>query len=129
MADTVDVDLNQQHRYLRLPHPRTGLPQLYLSYKSSIPGGEGLVEVVKINCAHRRTWFIGETGIDGQYKPQLFTLPPQGIEASSDIDRRVDIDACPGGPTFPRHPNHTLPLGFVERRKPISTIDRPHRPG
>ncbi|KAK8853116.1 hypothetical protein IAR55_003817 [Kwoniella newhampshirensis] len=58
-----DVDLSGPNRYLRLPHPRTGQAQLYLPYTRSC-GGENILEVVKINGSHRRTWFIGESGID-----------------------------------------------------------------
>ncbi|WWD19530.1 hypothetical protein CI109_103991 [Kwoniella shandongensis] len=58
-----DVDLSKSNRYLRLPHPRTGQAQLYLPYTTST-GIESVLEVVKINGSHRRTWFIGESGID-----------------------------------------------------------------
>ncbi|WVQ84931.1 hypothetical protein IAT38_007094 [Cryptococcus sp. DSM 104549] len=57
-----DVDLSKNHRYLRLPHPRTEQPQLYLPYKT--PAEEDVIlEMVKINGSHRRTWFVGEGGI------------------------------------------------------------------
>ncbi|WVO12513.1 hypothetical protein L204_100113 [Cryptococcus depauperatus] len=58
-----DVDLSQSHQYLRLPHPRTNQPQLYLPYET--PGGnDALLEIARLNGSHRRTWFIGDTGID-----------------------------------------------------------------
>lgn len=72
-----DVDLAQQHRYLRLPHPRTVLPQLYLAYTSSTSGKDVLVEVVKINCAQRRTWFIGDSKIDGGLPIAPFRILPK----------------------------------------------------
>ncbi|WWD03580.1 hypothetical protein V865_001634 [Kwoniella europaea PYCC6329] len=54
-----DVDLSKSHRYLRLPHPRTGQPQLYL------PNGESsILEVIKLNGSQRRTWFTGDNTID-----------------------------------------------------------------
>ncbi|WWC91594.1 uncharacterized protein L201_006540 [Kwoniella dendrophila CBS 6074] len=58
-----DVDLSKSHKYLRLPHPRTGQPQLYLPYVNSA-GHETILETVKINGSQRRTWFIGDNGID-----------------------------------------------------------------
>ncbi|TYJ58445.1 hypothetical protein B9479_000651 [Cryptococcus floricola] len=58
-----DVDLSQGHQYLRLPHPRSGAPQLYLPYTT--PSGQDCVlEAAKLNGASRRTWFVGESGID-----------------------------------------------------------------
>ncbi|KAK4683816.1 ribonuclease H2 subunit B, partial [Tremellales sp. Uapishka_1] len=62
--DPTDVDTSAEHRYLRLPHPRTGEAQLYLPYVSTITGKEGILEVVKVNGGSRRTWFIGEDKID-----------------------------------------------------------------
>ncbi|WWC64461.1 uncharacterized protein I303_107071 [Kwoniella dejecticola CBS 10117] len=58
-----DVDLSKSHKYLRLPHPRTGQPQLYLPYVDA-RGQETILEVIKLNGSQRRTWFIGESGID-----------------------------------------------------------------
>ncbi|WRT70336.1 uncharacterized protein IL334_007334 [Kwoniella shivajii] len=58
-----DVDLSKSHRYLRLPHPRTGQPQLYLPHTSSA-GKESILETVKISGSQRRTWFKGDHGID-----------------------------------------------------------------
>ncbi|KAL1408621.1 hypothetical protein Q8F55_005434 [Vanrija albida] len=49
--------LDARGEYLRLPHPRTGQPQLYLSH----PDGAGLSEVTKVSGAQGRTWFIGDT--------------------------------------------------------------------
>ncbi|WOO82953.1 uncharacterized protein LOC62_04G006433 [Vanrija pseudolonga] len=48
--------LHTRAEYLRLPHPRTGQPQLY------VPHADGsLSEVSKVSGAHGRTWFIGDT--------------------------------------------------------------------
>ncbi|ORX40686.1 ribonuclease H2, subunit B [Kockovaella imperatae] len=58
-----DVDLSRSHPYLRLPHPRTGSPQLYLPYVSP-EGKETVLEAVKLNGSKRRTWFIGDSQID-----------------------------------------------------------------
>ncbi|WVF73110.1 hypothetical protein IAT40_007929 [Kwoniella sp. CBS 6097] len=58
-----DVDLSKSHRYLRIPHPRTGQAQLYLPYESAT-GDESILEVSKISGSQRRTWFIGDNGID-----------------------------------------------------------------
>ncbi|WVQ73094.1 hypothetical protein IAR50_002657 [Cryptococcus sp. DSM 104548] len=58
-----DVDLSQGHQYLRLPHPRSGAPQLYLPYATP-SGQDSVLEAAKLNGASRRTWFIGESGID-----------------------------------------------------------------
>jgi hypothetical protein len=72
-----DLDISHEHRYLRLPHPRTGLPQLYLPYTSP-DGTQKISEVVKINCSHRRTWFIGTSEIDSMSHP--FSLGEKLIE-------------------------------------------------
>ncbi|WVW86043.1 hypothetical protein I302_108081 [Kwoniella bestiolae CBS 10118] len=54
-----DVNLSNSHKYLRIPHPRTGQPQLYL------PNGESSVmEVIKLNGSQRRSWLIGDNTID-----------------------------------------------------------------
>lgn len=66
-----DVDLSKEHRYIRLPHPRTGLPQLYLPYTAH--GRENILEVVKINCAHRRTWFIGDSKVASSSGSPIFS--------------------------------------------------------
>jgi ribonuclease H2 subunit B len=68
-----DVDIETEHRYLRLPHPRTGQPQLYLSYTTASETQQ-ILEVVKINCSQRRTWFIGESGIDSMSYPLAFFI-------------------------------------------------------
>jgi hypothetical protein len=59
-----DIDISSEHRYIRLPHPRTGQAQLYLPYTSSSDKTQKVLEVVKINCSQRRTWFLGDSGID-----------------------------------------------------------------
>jgi ribonuclease H2 subunit B len=43
-----------------------GQAQLYLPYTKG--SNEGLLEVVRINCAHRRTWFIGDSTIDSAFR-------------------------------------------------------------
>ncbi|CAK9779475.1 hypothetical protein CC85DRAFT_288554 [Cutaneotrichosporon oleaginosum] len=52
LPDAVDASA---HTYLRLPHPRTGAPQLYLPTPTSI------CEVSKVSGAQGRTWFIGDS--------------------------------------------------------------------
>ncbi|EIW72256.1 hypothetical protein M231_04940 [Tremella mesenterica] len=69
------VDLSKSCQYLRLPHPRTGQPQLYLPTTSCSNSGSrivtndeeperyyGLVQVVRFNKG--RTWFILPDTID-----------------------------------------------------------------
>ncbi|WWC71895.1 uncharacterized protein I206_105854 [Kwoniella pini CBS 10737] len=58
-----DVDLSKSQRYLRIPHSRTGQAQLYLPYTNS-DGQESILELIKLNGSQRRTWFIGDSGID-----------------------------------------------------------------
>ncbi|ORY26709.1 ribonuclease H2, subunit B [Naematelia encephala] len=53
-----DLNFSGEYKYLRLPHPRTGNPQLYL------PHGNAILEVQKISGAKRRTWFVGDEKID-----------------------------------------------------------------
>ena len=102
LADSADVDLNQQHRYLRLPHPRTSSPQLYLSYISSSHDREEVVEMVKVNCAHRRAWFIGDSKIDGQFSFVRIA------EINAERCRRINTYARPHRSSFPRHPHYPL---------------------
>ncbi|GMK58325.1 hypothetical protein CspeluHIS016_0503570 [Cutaneotrichosporon spelunceum] len=48
------IDSTASHTYLRLPHPRSGAPQLYL------PTPTGLCEVSKLTGSRGRTWFVGD---------------------------------------------------------------------
>ncbi|WVR07781.1 hypothetical protein IAU60_004824 [Kwoniella sp. DSM 27419] len=108
-----DVDLSTSHRYLRLPHPRTGQAQLYLPY-SDPSGQQNVLEVVKVNGAHRRTWFVGDSGIDAGsilvHYPidPLFLVIPLILALSSNEDRFRPLSDLltdlPSMPTFALRP-------------------------
>ncbi|GJN91104.1 hypothetical protein Rhopal_004121-T1 [Rhodotorula paludigena] len=86
-------------RFLRLPHPRSRQPSLFLPYSSSISSPDGLLEVQKISldADKSRSWFIEqETVSDGSltlFSPfdpvflaisYLSLLPPH-FQAYSDL--------------------------------------------
>ena len=50
----------------------SGLPQLYLPYESD--GRHVILEVVRLNGAKRRTWFIGDSTIDSELS--VSSVPP-----------------------------------------------------
>lgn len=52
----------QPHRYLKLPHPRTGALNLYL-----VQDEEGkILEIQAINPERKRSWFYGDQIISGK---------------------------------------------------------------
>ncbi|THV02445.1 hypothetical protein K435DRAFT_836487 [Dendrothele bispora CBS 962.96] len=60
-------DPQKTGRFLRLPHPRTGLPSLFLSSSDTI------LEVQAVDASNPRSWFVGEQVIaDGKL---LMMLP------------------------------------------------------
>lgn len=68
IIDTLTVRLNQESRhpdyatrFLRLPHPRTGLASLFLLYaQDDTTKTSSILEVQAISTTNARTWFIGE---------------------------------------------------------------------
>lgn len=78
IIDTLTARLNQENchtdyatQFLRLPHPRTGLPSLFLLHdqhaQDNITKTSSLLEVQAISPTNARTWFIGEEVIaDGK---------------------------------------------------------------
>ncbi|KAG1770504.1 ribonuclease H2, subunit B [Suillus occidentalis] len=78
IIDTLTARLNQENRhteyatrFLRLPHPRTGLASLFLLHdqhaQDNITKTSSILEVQAISPTNARTWFIGEEVIaDGK---------------------------------------------------------------
>ncbi|WVR00287.1 hypothetical protein IAU59_007430 [Kwoniella sp. CBS 9459] len=110
-----DVDLSKSHRYLRIPHPRTGQAQLYLPYRCT-KGEESILEVSKISGSQRRTWFIGDNGIDAgnilMHYPidPLFLVIPlvQAVSSKAQFQPLSDIFA-----DLPTHPAFSLTPPFT----------------
>jgi hypothetical protein len=53
------------HRYLRLPHPRTGRPGLYLPVTSTHSKDVQILEVQSIDPERKRSWFHENEVISG----------------------------------------------------------------
>ncbi|CAL1707637.1 unnamed protein product [Somion occarium] len=60
-------------RFLRLPHPRTGIPSLFLPYKSSSRQTTTILEVQAIVPPNERSWIMSEGTIIGDGKLLLMT--------------------------------------------------------
>ncbi|KAJ3555767.1 hypothetical protein NM688_g2389 [Phlebia brevispora] len=50
-------------RFLRLPHPRTGIPSLYLPYQTSQTNKSCIAEVQTIDPPNKRSWFMSDNAI------------------------------------------------------------------
>ncbi|KGB76950.1 hypothetical protein CNBG_2788 [Cryptococcus deuterogattii R265] len=96
-----DVDLSSSHQYLRIPHPRTGEPQLYLPYVTAA-GQDVVLEVARLNGSQRRTWFIGDSGIDAGTMLVHYPIDPLFIVIP--LIRAL----IPNGPPPPFQPLHDL---------------------
>ncbi|KAJ7045731.1 ribonuclease H2, subunit B [Mycena alexandri] len=68
-SDALDVPINLPSsskaatQFLRLPHPRTGIPSLFLPYypqKHDGPKRDSILEVQAVAPTHARSWFIGQ---------------------------------------------------------------------
>ncbi|KAF8210503.1 ribonuclease H2, subunit B [Mycena galopus ATCC 62051] len=65
-SDALDVPIDiasDSRRFLRLPHPRTGLASLFLPYQPEGNGGsrgDAILEVQAIAPTNARSWFIGQ---------------------------------------------------------------------
>ncbi|KAJ7747352.1 ribonuclease H2, subunit B [Mycena metata] len=68
-SDALDVPINLPSsskpatQFLRLPHPRTGIPSLFLPYHPQKPDGpkrDSILEVQAVAPTHARSWFIGQ---------------------------------------------------------------------
>ncbi|KAL7411228.1 ribonuclease H2, subunit B [Mrakia frigida] len=47
-------------RFWRLPHPKTGLPAMYLPYQRAKDGSAGVLEIQNVAPEEERCWFLGE---------------------------------------------------------------------
>jgi len=80
VLDALSTRLNEEPsalRFLRLPHPRTGVPSLFLPYEttSSLEWKKsGILEVQAVAPTNARSWFLGEHEVVGDGK--LLVLTP-----------------------------------------------------
>ncbi|AAW45309.1 hypothetical protein CNBH3810 [Cryptococcus deneoformans B-3501A] len=96
-----DIDLSSSHQYLRIPHPRTGEAQLYLPYTTAA-GQDVVLEAAKLNGSQRRTWFIGDSGIDAGAMLVHYPIDPLFIVIP------LILALVPNGPPPPFQPLHDL---------------------
>ncbi|KAI6000491.1 ribonuclease H2, subunit B [Pisolithus albus] len=65
------------HRFLRLPHPRTGLPSLFLPYQlrdGSDARSSAILEVQTVAPPDTRSWFVGEEVVSGELTSHMSLL-------------------------------------------------------
>lgn len=65
----------QPHRYLKLPHPRTGALNLYLVRDEEAK----ILEVQAINPERKRSWFYGDEIISGEWLALIFAALPKTL--------------------------------------------------
>ncbi|KAI6046048.1 ribonuclease H2, subunit B [Pisolithus marmoratus] len=72
VIDSVILQIDQSSqpsrppRFLRLPHPRTGLPSLFLPYQPLRDKGNAILEVQTVAPPGARSWFLGEEVVSGK---------------------------------------------------------------
>ncbi|KAH9949549.1 ribonuclease H2, subunit B [Amylocystis lapponica] len=71
LNETDDVKAGLQ--FVRLPHPRTGMPSLFLPYLSSKTGSSSILEVQAVAPPNPRSWFMTEGEIIEDGKLLLMT--------------------------------------------------------
>jgi hypothetical protein len=65
----------QPHRYLKLPHPRTGALNLYLVRDEEAK----ILEIQAINPERKRSWFYGDEIISGEWLALIFAASPKTL--------------------------------------------------
>ncbi|KAH8828238.1 ribonuclease H2, subunit B [Flagelloscypha sp. PMI_526] len=61
LIDSLEPPADGKSRFLRLPHPRTGLPALFLPKTADSPDGrDSILELHSISPDEPRSWFMGD---------------------------------------------------------------------
>ncbi|THH21340.1 hypothetical protein EW146_g201 [Bondarzewia mesenterica] len=100
VLDTISMKLNENEsasrtQFLRLPHPRTGIPSLFLPYRSSKTGRATqweILEVQRVSPPNPRSWFFSDDEVveDGKLlvmtpiDPSFILIPI--LQASKPLD-------------------------------------------
>ncbi|EPQ57284.1 hypothetical protein GLOTRDRAFT_115274 [Gloeophyllum trabeum ATCC 11539] len=76
---SAQLDGAQSHQFLRLPHPRTGIPSLFLPYpqhSGTSSARWSILEVQAVSPPNERSWFMGEGQWSGAADGRLLMMTP-----------------------------------------------------
>ncbi|KLO16903.1 hypothetical protein SCHPADRAFT_913867 [Schizopora paradoxa] len=75
LSTQLEAQDNHGH-FLRLPHPRTGLPTLFLHNQSSGTQTSSIVEVQMVSPDAGRSWFLGQNEVISDVDGKLVLMTP-----------------------------------------------------